>query len=52
MMGKVSKAAFDAGGEVIGIMPKFLSKKENISLNVTKNIIVKDFISIVLYVSF
>ena len=42
MMGKVSKAAFDAGGEVIGIMPKFLSKKENISLNVTKNIIVKD----------
>ena len=40
MMGKLSNAAIKNSGEVIGIIPKFLSSKEIIDLNITKSIIV------------
>ena len=42
MMGEVSKSSMKAGGEVIGIIPKFLDKKEIINKNITKLITVND----------
>ena len=40
MMGKISKSAMESGGEVIGIIPKFLNSKEIIDLSITRTIIV------------
>ena len=42
MMGKLSHSAINSGGEVIGIIPKFLSSIEIIDSNITKTIIVND----------
>ena len=42
MMGKISKSAHEFGGKVIGIIPKFLSKKEIISDETTKTIVVEN----------
>jgi len=42
MMGKISHASINSGGEVIGIIPKFLSSIEIIDSNISKIIIVKD----------
>lgn len=42
MMGEISKSSYSSGGEVVGIMPKFLATKDAISTNITKMIIVKD----------
>jgi hypothetical protein len=42
LMGKISKSAYNSGGEVIGIIPSFLSKKEIINKETTKTIVVKD----------
>ncbi len=41
MMGKISKIAMESKGEVIGIIPEFLNKKEIIDYNITNTIIVK-----------
>ena len=42
MMGKLSHSASNSGGEVIGIIPKFLSSIEIIDSNITKTIIVNN----------
>ena len=42
MMGKISKSAMEVGGEVIGVIPKFLDKKEIIDMEISKTIIVND----------
>ena len=42
MMGKLSHSAINSGGEVIGIIPKFLSSIEIIDSNITKTIIVNN----------
>tara|TARA_Y100000590_G_scaffold467674_1_gene647411 strand:- start:1220 stop:1768 length:549 start_codon:yes stop_codon:yes gene_type:complete len=41
LMGKVSISAFNQGSKVIGIIPKFLKKTENVNYNISKTIIVK-----------
>ena len=41
LMGKLSNAALKRGAKVIGIIPEFLKKGENINLNISKTIIVK-----------
>ena len=42
MMGRISKTAINCGGEVVGIIPEFLSNKEIIDSNITKSIVVKN----------
>ena len=42
MMGKISKSAMEIGGKVIGVIPKFLDKKEIIDMEISKTIIVND----------
>ncbi|PPR46932.1 MAG: Cytokinin riboside 5'-monophosphate phosphoribohydrolase [Alphaproteobacteria bacterium MarineAlpha5_Bin9] len=42
IMGCISKSAYKNGSKVIGIIPKFLEKKENINYNITKTIIVNE----------
>ena len=42
IMGKVSNSAYNSGGKVIGIIPKFLSTKEKINRKISKIIIVKN----------
>ena len=44
IMGKVSSSAYNTGGHVTGIIPKFLVSKEKISSKTYKTIIVKDLI--------
>ena len=41
LMGKLSNAALKTGGKVIGVIPEFLKKGENINLNNSKTIVVK-----------
>ena len=41
LMGKVSNAALKKGANVIGIIPEFLKKGENLNLDISKTIIVK-----------
>ena len=41
LMGKLSNAALENGANVIGIIPKFLKKEENLNPNISKTIIVK-----------
>ena len=41
LMGKISSTSYAASGQVIGVIPKFLTKKEIINKEVTKTIIVK-----------
>ena len=40
LMGKVASSSYNIGGEVIGIMPKFLAKKEKINKAISQTIIV------------
>ena len=42
IMGKISNSAMDAGGEVIGVIPKILAKKEKINNKTTRTIIVEN----------
>jgi hypothetical protein len=42
LMGKVSKSAYNKGGHVVGIIPKFLINKEKISSATYQTIIVND----------
>jgi len=42
LMGKISKSAYDAGGNVIGIIPKFLATKEKINNKISKTIVVQN----------
>ena len=42
IMGKISESSIKHGGEVIGITPKNLIKKENINHNISKTIIVEN----------
>ena len=42
MMGKISKSSYSSGGNVVGIIPRFLATKASINANITKTIIVKD----------
>ena len=42
MMGKISKSAYSSGGEVVGIIPKFLATEVSINTNISKTIVVKD----------
>ena len=42
LMGAVSSASYKKGGEVIGIIPKFLAIKEKISYETTQTLIVKN----------
>ncbi len=44
IMGNISKSAMESGGEVIGIIPKFLATKEKINYKTTKTIIVNNII--------
>ena len=44
LMGKVASSAYNTGGHVIGIIPKFLVSKEKISKETYKTIIVKNMI--------
>ena len=41
LMGKISNAALNKGSTVIGIIPEFLKKEENINYNISKIIIVQ-----------
>ena len=41
LMGKLSNAAIKKGGDIVGVIPEFLKKGENINLNISKTIIVK-----------
>ncbi len=41
LMGKLSNAALKMGANVIGVIPEFLKKGENINLDISKTIIVK-----------
>ena len=41
LMGKVSNAALKRGSKVIGIIPKFLKKGENINYNISQTIVVQ-----------
>ena len=41
LMGKLSNAALKKGANVVGVIPEFLKKGENINLNISKTIIVK-----------
>jgi len=41
LMGKVSNLAIKNGSTVIGIIPEFLKKNENINYNISKTIVVK-----------
>ena len=41
LMGKLSNAALKTRGNVIGVIPEFLKKGENINLGISKTIIVK-----------
>ena len=40
MMGYISRSAMSEGGEVVGVIPKFLDKKEIINNDITETIIV------------
>lgn len=42
LMGKISNSAYKNGSTVIGIIPRFLIKTENINYNISKTIIVKN----------
>ena len=42
LMGKISDSAMKVGGEVVGIIPKFLATKEKINNKITKTIIVNN----------
>ena len=42
LMGKISNAALKKGSTVIGIIPEFLKKEENINYNISELIIVKN----------
>ena len=41
LMGKLSNSALKKGANVIGVIPEFLKKGENINLDISKTIIVK-----------
>ena len=41
LMGKVSNTALQHGSKVVGIIPKFLKKAENINYNISKTIVVQ-----------
>ena len=41
LMGKLSNAAIKKGGDIVGVIPEFLKKGENLNLNISKTIIVK-----------
>jgi uncharacterized protein (TIGR00730 family) len=42
LMGRAARAALDAGGEVTGIIPRFLEKREEMFTDVTELIITED----------
>jgi uncharacterized protein (TIGR00730 family) len=42
LMGEVARATIDAGGHVTGIIPKFLSEREQMLREVTDSIVVED----------
>ena len=42
LMGRVARAALDAGGEVTGIIPRFLEKREEMFTDVSELIITED----------
>ena len=42
LMGKLSQSAYNKGGKVIGIIPKFLINKEQINNNTDQTIVVKN----------
>ena len=41
LMGKLSNAALKKGANVLGVIPEFLKKGENLNLNISQTIIVK-----------
>ena len=44
IMGRISKSSYNLGGNVIGIIPKFLVSEEKINKQTTKTIIVKNMV--------
>ena len=44
LMGEISKSAYEAGGEVLGVIPSFLLNKEKKSNLTTKIMVVKDMV--------
>ena len=44
LMGKIASSAYNTGGHVIGIIPRFLVSKEKINTETYKTIIVKNMI--------
>ena len=42
MMGHISRSSMKVGGKVVGVIPKFLDKKEIINNDITETIIVKN----------
>lgn len=41
LMGKISNSAYNSGGKVIGIIPEFLKKGENVNYNISELIVVE-----------